>query len=190
MKFSTEVEINETDFSDNDLCKILDDRLCYAGCLLTEEAKKVLSPRTEVMGSKLEEVRLFLAHPSEHLKKEDGKLVLAYPFKPKVVCFCGSTRFAKHFMVERWRLEKEGIITLGINILPDGYFEGDNHHGAEQEGVKHILDELHKRKIDLADEVFILNVGGYIGESTRAEVNYAIEKDSPVRYLEPIAEGK
>src|SRR5688572_22022896 len=75
--------------------------------------------------------------------------------KPKVVCFCGSTRFAQWFMIERWKLEKQGIITLGINILPDGYFAGENHHGAEQEGVKHILDELHLRKIDLSDEVVI-----------------------------------
>lgn len=105
--------------------------------------------------------------------------------KPKVVCFCGSTRFAEHFMVERWKLEKQGIITLGINILPDGYFGEQNHHGAEQEGVKHILDELHKRKIDLSDEVFILNVGGYIGESTRGEIEYAELVGKPIKYLEP-----
>jgi hypothetical protein len=105
--------------------------------------------------------------------------------KPKVVCFCGSTRFAEWFMIKRWELEKQGIITFGINILPDGYFEGEGHHGAEQEGVKHILDELHKRKIDLSDEVFILNVGGYIGESTRNELEYAKSIGKPVFYLEP-----
>jgi hypothetical protein len=66
------------------------------------------------------------------------------------------------------------------------YFEGENHHGAEQEGVKHILDELHKRKIDLSDEVFILNVGGYIGESTRSELEYAQQIGKTIKYLEPI----
>jgi hypothetical protein len=106
--------------------------------------------------------------------------------KPKVICFCGSTRFAQWFMIKRWEMEKQGIITLGINILPDGYFEGENHHGAEQEGVKHILDELHKRKIDLSDEVFILNVGGYIGESTRSELEYAQQIGKTIKYLEPI----
>ncbi len=116
---------------------------------------------------------------SQHLQAGEGE-------KPKVVCFCGSTRFAQYFMVERWLLEKQGIITLGINILPDGYFAGEKHHGAEQEGVKHILDELHKRKIDLADEVVILNVGGYIGESTRAELDYALSINKPVRYFEPL----
>lgn len=104
--------------------------------------------------------------------------------KPKIVCFCGSTRFAQWFMVERWKLEKQGIITLGINILPDGYFACENHHGAEQEGVKHILDELHLRKIDLADEVVILNVDGYIGESTRRELEYAKAVGKPIKYLE------
>lgn len=88
-------------------------------------------------------------------------------------------------MIERWLLEKQGIITLGINILPDGYFK-ENHHGAEQEGVKEILDELHKRKIDLSDEVVVLNVGGYIGQSTMSELEYALEIGKPIKYLEPI----
>ena len=103
--------------------------------------------------------------------------------KTKIVTLCGSTRFAQWFMIKRWELEKQGIITLGINILPEGYFEGEGHHGAEQEGVKHILDELHKRKIDLADEVFILNVDGYIGESTRNEITYAESIGKPIKYL-------
>ncbi len=104
--------------------------------------------------------------------------------KPKVVCFCGSTRFAHYFMIERWLLEKQGIITLGINILPDNYFIEGNAHGAEQEGVKEILDDLHKRKIDLSDEVVILNVGGYIGESTRAELEYAQSIGKPIKFYE------
>jgi len=105
---------------------------------------------------------------------------------PKIVCFCGSTRFANTFMIERWKLEKQGIITLGINILPTGYFTESDHHGAEQEGVKDILDELHKSKIDISDEVVILNVDGYIGESTRAELDYAISKGKKIIYFEPI----
>jgi len=108
--------------------------------------------------------------------------------KTKTVCFCGSTRFAQNFMIERWLLEKQGVITFGINILPNGYFEGEDHHGAEQEGVKDILDELHKRKIDISDEVVILNVGGYIGESTRSELKYAESIGKPIKYLEPLTE--
>lgn len=55
---------------------------------------------------------------------------------------------------------------------------------AEHEGKKEHMDELHKRKIDLCDEVFVFNKGGYIGESTRSEINYANETGKPVKYLE------
>ena len=105
--------------------------------------------------------------------------------KPKIVCFCGSTRFFNEFMIERWKLEKQGIITLGINILPSGYFKESDCHGAEQEGVKEILDELHKRKIDISDEVFVINVEGYIGSSTRSEIDYALTIGKPIKYLQP-----
>ena len=50
--------------------------------------------------------------------------------------------------------------------------------------TKEMLDDMHKRKIDMADEIFVINVDGYIGESTRSEINYAMEKGMPVRYLE------
>ncbi len=103
---------------------------------------------------------------------------------PRVVCFCGSTRFAHEFMILRWEMEKQGIITLGINILPNGYFENEGGHGAEQQGVKEVLDELHLRKIDISDEVFVINKGGYIGESTRAEIEYAYKIKKPVKFLE------
>lgn len=53
--------------------------------------------------------------------------------------------------------------------------------------VKAALDVLHLRKIDLADEVFVLNVGGYIGESTRREIAYAERTGKPVTYLDPFA---
>ncbi len=52
--------------------------------------------------------------------------------------------------------------------------------------LKGKLDELHKRKIDLADEVLVLNVGGYIGESTRSEIDYATQAGKPIRYWEPL----
>ena len=58
-------------------------------------------------------------------------------------------------------------------------------HGAEAEGLKEQIDELHKRKIDLCDEVFVLNIGDYIGESTRSEIDYAVAQGKPVVYLEP-----
>lgn len=50
--------------------------------------------------------------------------------------------------------------------------------------TKEMLDDMHKRKIDMADEIFVINVGGYIGDSTRSEIDYAIEHGKKVRYLE------
>lgn len=69
---------------------------------------------------------------------------------------------------------------------PDSYFkDGDKAHVGDKEGVKTLVDEVHKRKIDLADEVFVVNVGGYIGDSTRSEVAYAVAQGKPIRWLEP-----
>ncbi len=59
------------------------------------------------------------------------------------------------------------------------------HHAAEAEGAKDALDSLHLRKIDLADRVFVLNVDGYIGESTRGEIAYALSQGKPIEFLNP-----
>lgn len=63
-----------------------------------------------------------------------------------------------------------------------GHGEGVGHDSQQ----KIMLDELHKRKIDLADEVFVINVGGYIGESTASEIKYAKQLGKPIRYLEHV----
>src|SRR4030065_1082773 len=97
--------------------------------------------------------------------------------KPKVICLCGSTRFIETFAIYSWVLEKQGYIVLGLHYMPPVYGElkgytGRYDHLGEKEGVKEQMDELHLRKIDLADEVHILNIGGYIGESTQREIEY------------------
>lgn len=103
---------------------------------------------------------------------------------PSIVCLCGSTRFMDAFHEAGWRETLAGKIVLSVGIAkhvrtPDG------GHAAEAlgQGVAEALDELHKRKIDLADEIYVLNVGGYIGESTRGEIDYAVAHGKPVRYL-------
>lgn len=112
--------------------------------------------------------------------------------KPKIICLCGSSRFIEHFAILAWEFEKGGAIVLGLHYLPPSYAENKHpgkdvsSHMAEHEGVKEKMDELHFRKIDLADEVFVLNVGGYIGNSTSREIKYAISKKKPVLYLESI----
>lgn len=109
--------------------------------------------------------------------------------KPKITCICGSTKFADVHAITRWELEKEGkVICLMINYLPTWYadnqgWKGNDHFG-EQAGIKDILDELHLRKIDIADDLFIVNVNGYIGESTRKEIEYAKSLNKPITYLE------
>lgn len=107
--------------------------------------------------------------------------------KPSVICLCGSTRFTNEMLVKQWELTKKGHVVLSWCALPDSYFSGeDKAHIGDQEGVKEIVDEVHKRKIDISDEVFILNIGGYIGESTRSEIDYAKLIGKKISYeLEP-----
>jgi len=105
--------------------------------------------------------------------------------RPEIVCLCGSTRFTAEMLILQWELTKQGKIVLSWCALPDSYFAGeDKTHIGDQEGVKELVDEVHKRKIDLADSVFVLNIGGYIGESTRSEIEYAESKNKPIEYLE------
>lgn len=110
--------------------------------------------------------------------------------RPKVIVLCGSSRFADVMAVVAWLLERdEGAITMGIHFLPwwytpPGVEPGESwDHGAELEGVASQMDDLHLRKIDLVDEVFVVDVGGYVGESTRREIAYAEQRGLPVRYF-------
>jgi hypothetical protein len=103
--------------------------------------------------------------------------------RPKIICLCGSTRFIEQFAIKTWELELEGHIVLGCTLLPSWYCPVRDHF-AETLGVKEQRDDHHLRKIDLADEVLVLNIDGYIGESTRNEIAYATAHDKPVRYLE------
>jgi len=106
--------------------------------------------------------------------------------RPTVVCLCGSTRFWREFQRASLRETMAGKIVLSIGAASG---TDDEHFGnlprEEYMRVKSMLDELHKRKIDLADEVLILNVSGYIGESTRSELEYAEKHGKKIRYLEP-----
>ena len=105
------------------------------------------------------------------------------PF-PTIVCLCGSTRFMEAFHEAGWAETLKGNIVLSVGVskhLPPS-------HGGESLGpeVVEMLDELHWRKIDMADEVLVLNVDGYIGHSTRREIEYAEIIGKPIRYLEPL----
>ena len=97
----------------------------------------------------------------------------------KVITLCGSTKFKEHYLEAQKRLTLEGNIVISVGLFGHS---GDNEVWTED--TKAMLDDMHKRKIDMADEIFVVNVGGYIGESTRSEIQYAIESGKDVRYLE------
>jgi hypothetical protein len=103
--------------------------------------------------------------------------------RPKIVVLCGSTRFYRDFMAANYRETMKGNIVLSVGFYPHASEQAHGQFIGITEGDKLRLDRLHLRKIDLSDEVFILDVGGYIGESTRNEIAYADSQGKPVRYL-------
>lgn len=104
---------------------------------------------------------------------------------PKIVCLCGSTRFWRTFQQASLQETMNGKIVLSIGAASG---TDDEHFGnlpqPSYELIKEKLDELHLWKVFLADEVLILNVDGYIGESTRRELDYALKLGKKVRYWE------
>ena len=102
----------------------------------------------------------------------------SYDSKYKIITLCGSTKFKDEFIAEQKRLTLEGNIVISVGLFGHS---GDNEVWTES--TKEMLDDMHKRKIDLADEIFVINVGGYIGTSTRSEIDYALETGKTVKYL-------
>ena len=103
--------------------------------------------------------------------------------RPTIVCLCGSTRFSEAFQKANFDETLAGRIVLSIGC--DTKADADLFKGPNTAEIKARLDELHKRKIDLADEILVLNVGGYVGESTSSEIQYASRLGRRVRWLEP-----
>ena len=106
--------------------------------------------------------------------------------KYRVITLCGSTRFKDEFMEAQKRLTLEGNIVISVGLFGHS---GDNEVWENMdEGTltrtKEMLDDMHKRKIDMSDEIYVINVGGYIGTSTKSEVEYAEATGKTVRYLE------
>ena len=108
--------------------------------------------------------------------------------KYKVVTLCGSTRFKDEFMKTQRKLTLEGCIVISVGFF--GHSNDaeiwDKMDEETKVKTKEMLDDIHKRKIDMADEIFVINVGGYIGESTRSEIEYANKTGKKVNYLEEI----
>ena len=106
--------------------------------------------------------------------------------KYPVITLCGSTRFKDEFMMMQKELTLEGNIVISVGLFGhagDGEVWENMDEGTLTR-TKEMLDDMHKRKIDMADEIFVINKGGYIGDSTRSEIEYAIQHGKKVRYLE------
>ena len=109
-------------------------------------------------------------------------MVKKYP----VITLCGSTKFKDEFLRVQKDLTLKGNIVISVGLF--GHSGDDEVWENMDEGTltktKQMLDDMHKRKIDMADEIFVINVGGYIGESTRSEIEYAKSTKKKVNYLE------
>ena len=99
--------------------------------------------------------------------------------KYPVITLCGSTRFKDQFLEAQKRLTLAGNIVISVGLF--------GHSGDDEvwtEGTKEMLDDMHKRKIDMADGIYVINVDGYIGQSTRSEIEYARSQGKTVEYLD------
>jgi hypothetical protein len=104
---------------------------------------------------------------------------------PTIVCLCGSTKFYQQYVQANFDFTMQGKIVLSVGFYHHALGEAHGETVGITPAEKGFLDELHKRKIDLADEVFVINVGGYIGDSTRSEIEYARLLHKPITYLYP-----
>ena len=99
--------------------------------------------------------------------------------KYKVITLCGSTKFKDDFLREQKRLSLEGNIVISVGLFGHS---GDNE--VWKEGTKEMLDDMHKRKIDMSDSIHVINVNGYIGSSTKSEIEYAKLTGKKITYYE------
>ncbi len=97
--------------------------------------------------------------------------------KYEVVTLCGSTSFKNDFVNVQKELTLKGCIVISVGFFGHSW-------DAITEGQKLMLDDMHKRKIDMADTVFVINRDGYIGESTESEIEYAESLGKNIAYLE------
>lgn len=106
--------------------------------------------------------------------------------KYKVITLCGSTKFKDEFIKVQRELTLQGNIVISLSLFEhSGDSEvWENMDEGTLTQTKRMLDEMHRRKIDMSDEIFVINVGGYIGDSTKNEIEYAKRKGKIVKYLE------
>ena len=103
--------------------------------------------------------------------------------KYEIITLCGSTKFKDDFIRIQEELTLQGKIVISVGI----FGHADNKFGNEiTPDVKLMLDDIHKRKIDLSDSIYVINKNGYIGESTKSEIEYAKMTGKNIYYMETI----
>ena len=125
-------------------------------------------------------MRVLEASIGTQVTSKEGKGVVG---RYNVITLCGSTRFKDAFLREQKRLTLEGNIVISVGLFGHS---GDDEVWADDGEIKKMLDDMHRKKIDMSDGIFVINEGGYIGSSTRDEIYYAIKNDKTVEFLEPI----
>lgn len=112
--------------------------------------------------------------------KGNYKLIIEIKVNFPVICLCGSTKFKEEFENKEKELALEGNLVLSVSCF--GHYDNDKRI----ENNKEMLDKIHLQKIDMSEGIFVINKGGYIGESTKKEIDYARKKGKYIKYLEPI----
>lgn len=100
--------------------------------------------------------------------------------KYNIITLCGSIKFKDEFIRVQEKLTLEGNIVFSPN-----FFNNIKKEDIDLE-TKKMLDKMHRQKIDMSDEIYVINPGGYIGESTKSEIEYAKSKGKNISYLESI----
>lgn len=100
--------------------------------------------------------------------------------KYNIITLCGSIRFKKEFLEIQEKLTLKGNIVFTPN-----FFNTIKKEDITLE-IKEMLDKMHRQKIDISDEIYVINPGGYIGESTKSEIEYAKRMGKKVSYLENV----
>lgn len=100
----------------------------------------------------------------------------------KVITLCGSTKFKEDFLRVQEELTLQGNIVLSVGL----FAHADNKLNVITDEIKVMLDDMHKRRIDMADAIYVINKDGYIGESTKSEIWYSILNNKEIIYMEPL----
>lgn len=198
-----DVNFNSTIFSDKPECRMaMIYGMCHAGLLTSRcEHSLTLYPMEQKQSSENKNIKdnrciricdlkqRVQSHPEigTYVSEEDIDLAERVFYsdkvqsKYKVITLCGSTKFKDEFMEVQKKLTLKGYIVISVGLFGHS---GDNEVWTE--GKKEMLDDMHRRKIDMADEIFVINVGGYIGKSTKSEIEYAKSKGLKINYYENI----